>query len=113
MTLILASRSATRRAMLTAAGVPFTAEAADVDEESVKASLLAEGVDPRGIADALAELKAIKLSRRFGRARNYSPGSRAAISRSWACRCCRCSTGCASGERCRHDPPRHGEGDYR
>ena len=61
--LILASQSASRRAMLEAAGVPFTAHPAGVDEEAVTASLLAEGHDGRAIADALAELKAVKLSR--------------------------------------------------
>jgi septum formation protein len=62
--LILASQSASRRAMLTAAGVPHQAMAAGVDEESAKASLRAEGVGARDLADALAELKATKLSRR-------------------------------------------------
>ncbi len=61
--LILASQSASRRAMLAAAGVPFTARAAGVDEEAAKASLRAEGLDGRALADALAELKAVKLSR--------------------------------------------------
>lgn len=64
MTLILASQSSSRRAMLDAAGVPFTAMAAGVDEESMKTGLRAEGVSPRNLADALAELKATKLSRR-------------------------------------------------
>jgi septum formation protein len=62
--LILASQSTSRRAMLDAAGVPFTAMAAGVDEDSMKAGLRAEGVSPRNLADALAELKATKLSRR-------------------------------------------------
>ena len=62
--MILASRSAARRAMLAAAGVQFTAEAAGVDEESAKAALAADGLDGRALADALAELKAVKLSRR-------------------------------------------------
>ncbi|MHA3793244.1 Maf family protein [Rhizorhabdus wittichii] len=62
--LILASQSASRRAMLDAAGVPFTAMAAGVDEDAMKAGLRAEGVSPRNLADALAELKATKLSRR-------------------------------------------------
>jgi len=62
--IILASQSASRRAMLAAAGVPFTAEAAGVDEDAVKQAMLAEGADGRRLADALAELKAIKLSRR-------------------------------------------------
>ena len=64
MNLILASQSASRRAMLAAAGVPFEAMVAGVDEEAVKAGLRGEGLDARGVADALAELKAIKLSRR-------------------------------------------------
>ncbi len=64
MTLILASQSPSRRAMLTAAGVPHQAMAAGVDEDSTKASLRAEGVSARDLADALAELKATKLSRR-------------------------------------------------
>jgi len=65
MRLILASRSESRRAMLTAAGVPHDAMAAGVDEEAAKATLRAGGHDARATADALAELKAIKLSRRF------------------------------------------------
>ncbi|ATE63277.1 Maf family protein [Rhizorhabdus dicambivorans] len=64
MRLILASQSASRRAMLAAAGVPHEAMAAAVDEESMKAGLRAEGVSPRNLADALAELKATKLSHR-------------------------------------------------
>lgn len=51
--------------MLGAAGVPFEARAAGVDEESAKAALRGEGTSPRALADALAELKAVKLSRRF------------------------------------------------
>jgi len=62
--IILASQSASRKAMLAAAGVEFTAEAAGVDEESVKAAMIGEGTDGRRLADALAELKAIKVSRR-------------------------------------------------
>ncbi|MBU1377321.1 MAG: Maf family protein [Alphaproteobacteria bacterium] len=63
MTVILASKSAARRAVLDGAGVTYEATVAGVDEESVKASLLAEGHGPRDIADALAELKAIRVSR--------------------------------------------------
>lgn len=63
--LILASQSTSRRAMLAAAGVPFIAEAAYVDEETVKQSMLSEGTDGRRLADALAEMKAIKVSRRY------------------------------------------------
>ena len=60
--LILASQSASRRAMLTAAGAGHEAIAAHVDESAVKDALLAEGQTPRAIADALAELKAVKIS---------------------------------------------------
>jgi len=64
MNLILASQSASRRAMLSAALVPFEAVAAGVDEESAKAALRAEGLSPRDLADALAELKALRVSQR-------------------------------------------------
>ena len=60
MTLILASQSASRRAMLETAGVPFEAVAANVDEDAAKASL--RYLKPRDLADALAELKALKVS---------------------------------------------------
>ena len=62
MSLILASKSAARRAVLDGAGVRYEARVAGVDEEAVKAALLAEGAGPREIADALAELKAIRVS---------------------------------------------------
>lgn len=62
MKLILASQSASRRAMLEAAGVPFEAQPAMVDEDAAKASLGA--IAPRDLADALAELKALKVSHR-------------------------------------------------
>ena len=48
--------------MLTAAGMSFTAEAAGVDEDAAKASLA--GLSARDLADALAELKALKVSLR-------------------------------------------------
>lgn len=60
--LILASQSASRRAMLDAAGVSYRAIPARVDEDAVKSAMLGEGQSPRAIADALAELKAIKIS---------------------------------------------------
>jgi len=61
--IVLASKSAARRAVLDGAGVPYEAATAGVDEDAVKAGMLAEGADAREIADALAELKAIKISR--------------------------------------------------
>jgi septum formation protein len=65
MRLILASKSASRRAMLDAAGVPYEAIAANVDEESVKLALRADQIAPRNLADALAELKALKVSKGY------------------------------------------------
>jgi septum formation protein len=61
--IVLASKSAARAAVLTGAGVPFETQVAGVDEDAVKSSLLAEGATARDIADALAELKALKVSR--------------------------------------------------
>ena len=58
MRLLLASRSAARRHMLEAAGVPFEAIAADLDEEEAKAGLAAAGFEPRDTAEMLAEMKA-------------------------------------------------------
>ena len=63
--LVLASQSAGRKAMLEAAGVPFEAFPAAVDEAALKAALGAEGQPPRNIADALAEAKALKVSARI------------------------------------------------
>ncbi len=61
--IVLASQSAARRAMLTAAGVAHDALPAHIDEDGVTAGLQAEGASPEHIADALAELKAVKISR--------------------------------------------------
>jgi septum formation protein len=61
--IVLASKSAARRAVLDGAGVAYEAITAGVDEDAVKAAMLAEGANAREIADALAELKAIKVSR--------------------------------------------------
>jgi septum formation protein len=63
--IILASQSAARRAMLAAAGVAHEAVPAHVDEDGVTAGLLAEKAGPERIADALAELKAVKISRKL------------------------------------------------
>lgn len=60
--LILASGSSIRAQLLQQAAVDFTAQVARVDEELVKRALLAEEAPPRDIADALAELKARKIS---------------------------------------------------
>jgi septum formation protein len=62
--LILASASGTRAAVLRAAGVPFGAMPAPVDEAAVKAAMLGDGAGARDIADALAELKARRVAAR-------------------------------------------------
>lgn len=62
---VLASTSASRRAMLDAAGVAHQAVSSGVDEEPVKAALIAAGAGPRDLADKLAELKAVKVSSRL------------------------------------------------
>ncbi|MFZ5745294.1 MAG: Maf family protein [Pseudomonadota bacterium] len=58
--LVLASQSASRRAMLTEAGVPFTARAADVDERGIEAEMY--GAAPDQIALALARAKALAVA---------------------------------------------------
>lgn len=63
--LVLASGSGIRRQMLENAGVSFEVSLPRVDEDAVRQSLLAEGASARDIADALAELKASKVSTRM------------------------------------------------
>jgi septum formation protein len=60
--LVLASTSTTRQTMLQSAGVLFEAVASRVDEEAAKASFRAQGLSARDLADALAELKAMRMS---------------------------------------------------
>jgi nucleoside triphosphate pyrophosphatase len=61
MRLLLASRSDARRHMLQAAGVPFEAVEAELDEAAAKGGLEAAGFDARGIAEELAQLKALSV----------------------------------------------------
>ena len=63
---VLASTSASRIALLKAAGVSFEARSPGVDEAAAKAALLGEGAGPRDVADALAELKALRGARGAG-----------------------------------------------
>ncbi|TRW15070.1 Maf family protein [Glacieibacterium frigidum] len=65
MTLVLASTSASRQAMLRGAGVAFEAVAPNVDEDEIKRAMVAAGARARDVADALAEAKAVKVSRRL------------------------------------------------
>jgi septum formation protein len=62
--LILATASSARRAVLSAAGLTFTAEAAAVDEAAIKESAQAEGLTPEDTAMLLAEAKAQRVARR-------------------------------------------------
>ncbi len=63
MILVLASQSASRRAMLEAAGVPFEAIPAAIDERAVEAGL--EGRAPDAVARELAGAKALEVSNRY------------------------------------------------
>lgn len=62
--LTLASTSAIRLQLLQNAGLDVTALPARIDEDSIRNGLEAEAAKPRDIADALAEMKAAKLSAR-------------------------------------------------
>ena len=61
--IVLASQSASRKAILMGAGIPFEAASPGVDEDALKVGLLAKGATPREIAAALAEAKALALPR--------------------------------------------------
>ena len=62
MTLVLASGSASRKALLMAAGVVFTSDPADLDEDALMAKLRDAGAE--AMAQTLAEQKALAVSRR-------------------------------------------------
>lgn len=62
--LVLASGSRFRAAMLEAAGVTNIVDPPAVDEESIKRSLKAEGVEAATVAEVLAATKAQQVSRR-------------------------------------------------
>lgn len=59
---LLASQSTIRAQLLRNAGLTVEARPARIDEEMIRLSLEAEGARPRDVADALAEMKAAKLS---------------------------------------------------
>jgi septum formation protein len=48
--------------MLESAGVPFETVEAELDEEAAKAGLWGAGFDPRGVAEELAQLKALSVA---------------------------------------------------
>lgn len=65
MTIVLASASRVRRALLEDAGVEVTVDAAAIDEAAIKESLAARGATPAAMAETLAELKAQRVSPRY------------------------------------------------
>ena len=60
--MILASGSEARARLLRAAGLTVETVPPRVDEDGLKAALLAEGASPRDLADALAEAKVRKVA---------------------------------------------------
>ena len=63
--LILASGSAIRREILDGAGLTYEVIIRPVDEAAIKDAMLAENARLRDIADALAEAKAMRVSRQM------------------------------------------------
>src|SRR5262249_20714335 len=63
---ILASSSATRRRLLENAGVDFEVLPAEIDEVEIRDSMQAERAEFAEIGRALAELKAVRISRNHG-----------------------------------------------
>lgn len=63
-TMVLASASPTRAMLMSRAGLDFAVEAARLDEEAIRESLLSEGASARDIADSLAGMKAQRVSSR-------------------------------------------------
>jgi len=77
--LVLASASASRRALLDAAGLRFEAVAAAVDEDSIKESGRAEGMPPGEVAMMLAEAKARRVATRLDRLAEAEGGRAGAL----------------------------------
>ena len=63
--IILASGSSIRAQLLRNAKVPFKVTVPRVDEDVLKRAMTGEDARPRDIADALAEMKARKISARM------------------------------------------------
>ncbi len=60
--IILASRSGARKEILNSNGISCRVVPADIDEESIKKSLIQEKASPIAISKNLAELKSVKIS---------------------------------------------------
>ena len=65
MKIILASQSGVRKKILDKYKIDNEVVPSNVDENEVKESLLSEGADPLLISKNLAEIKSIKVSRKF------------------------------------------------
>ena len=63
-TIVLASKSRSRAAVLAGAGVAFETEDSAVDEAALKRELVAAGAGPREVAERLGEAKALAVSAR-------------------------------------------------
>jgi septum formation protein len=63
--IILASGSEIRQMLLRNAGVEFDVVPPRVDESAMRESMIAEGAPARDIADALAEMKAVKQGQKY------------------------------------------------
>jgi septum formation protein len=62
MKIILASKSGVRKKILDKYKIENEVVVSNVDEDEIKESLLAEGVDPLSISKNLAEIKSLKVS---------------------------------------------------
>jgi septum formation protein len=60
--LVLASASKARSQMLRNAGIEFAVQPARVDEAAIKEGMQADGAPPADVAQALADLKAMRIS---------------------------------------------------
>ena len=65
MKIILASKSGVRKKILDDHKIKCEVVVSNIDEDSVKNSLIAEGADPSIISKNLAELKSIKVSNKY------------------------------------------------
>jgi septum formation protein len=63
--LILASKSGVRKKILEDNQIKFTVQHSNIDEDSIKESLLKEKATPTAVSKNLAELKANKISQKF------------------------------------------------
>ncbi len=83
MTLVLASSSRSRKTMLTAAGVTFIVDPANVDEGAVKKTLSIKQADAATVAETLAMMKAEEVSHRHPEALVIGSDQMLACDRRW------------------------------